>query len=174
MKEKNLSPDRRLVRRRLLDSLDELVSKTLDTLSKVIVGLGGPIGAVSTRDGIFAGKGDIENIVLVVPGVSVDASSEASCRQRDCSLSHKSLGGIIAICITPNTIDLDVCLITTDNSHQAEGFDSVVLGSEVLIACSRSLITEDNIRVDKGVEVPDALVVPPNSILEGGLRLGIA
>lgn len=63
------------------DALNEAITLGLDGSLKLLVGGGGPVGAVGTRNGVVASEGDVKNIVSVVCGVSIDGIAEASLAQ---------------------------------------------------------------------------------------------
>lgn len=87
------------------DALDQLVTEAGNGRLELAVALSIPLGALS-GDGIAAGEGNVENVVLVVARVAVDTLSVASGGQRDGSLSNHGLLVVVTILVTPNTIDL--------------------------------------------------------------------
>ena len=84
----------------------ELVAEGGDAVLEVVVVLGVPLGARLARDGISTGEGDVEDVVLVVASVSSHSLAVASGGQGDRSFTNHSLRAVVAVGITPNTVDL--------------------------------------------------------------------
>lgn len=172
------------------NTLDQLVTKTRDRRFELIVALGVPLGALS-GDGITAGEGNEEHIVVIVARVTVDTLSVASRGQRDGSLANHGLSIIVTVLVPPNTIDLEqTCvsshvvqartlwstyqLVTANHSHERQGLDAVVLRVESNVAGAAALVAKDDVWVNIGVQVTLALTVAADSVLERSLRLGVA
>lgn len=51
----------------------EAVTKLLEAVFKLLRAAGRPIGAIASRDGLVTGKGNVEDIILVVTRVTVEA-----------------------------------------------------------------------------------------------------
>lgn len=88
-----------------LDALDEAVTNLGQGVLKVGKGLGLPVGAVGTGNGLLALEGNVEHIVLVVTGVAVDALAVAGLANGEGSLADQRRA-VITVGVTPNTVKL--------------------------------------------------------------------
>ncbi len=62
---------------------NERVSKTLDTIVEIGEALGVPFGAVGTGNGLGSRESEIEDVILVMAAISVDARTVTRGSQRD-------------------------------------------------------------------------------------------
>lgn len=86
--------------------MDELVTKTLDAGLELVIVRRIPFRAVLAGYSVGASEGNVQHVVLVVAAVTVDRLSVACGGQGDRRLSNNGLLAVVAILVTPDTIDL--------------------------------------------------------------------
>lgn len=98
------------------NALDELVTETADAVGELVVAAGVPLGTVAAGDGIAAGEGNVQNVSLFVTRIAVDVLlAEAGGCHRDGSLANHGLIVVVAVLVTPNTVDLISRFINADS-----------------------------------------------------------
>lgn len=83
---------------------DKTLTKTADALLELPLVSSAPVGTVAARDGLIAGKGNVEDVVGAVAVVAGDATVG----EADLAESNGRLAGTgTAVGITPNTVVLN-------------------------------------------------------------------
>lgn len=90
------------------DTLDKAVTEAGDGGLELVVVAGVPLGTLS-RDGILAGESNEQDVVVVVAAVAIDTLAVASSGQRDGGFANHGLFVVVAVLVTPNTVDLGTC-----------------------------------------------------------------
>lgn len=83
----------------------KLVTEGRDGALEVVVVLGIPLGRFAGNS-IVASKGNVQHVVVIVAVAAGDALAEAGGGQRDGCLANHGLGVVIAVLVTPDTVDL--------------------------------------------------------------------
>jgi len=152
---------------------NERVAQASDTVVELGEALGVPNGTVGAGDSLGPGESNVQDVVLVMPVVTVHAGSEARSSKGDGGLANHWVVSIVAVLVTPDSI-VHLTIATYDG-HDTQGFDSVGGGIKVRpVATFASDIAKHNVWVDISVEVVDALLVARDRILEGRDVLGVA
>lgn len=98
--------------RAVADTSDKAVTQGADTVLEVGIVLGIPLSATSARNGTRASESDVENIILIMAVVTVDAIAKAGGSESNRSFAHYREVAIIAIGISPDTINLNKIALT--------------------------------------------------------------
>lgn len=89
------------------DTLDQLVTQGGDAGLELVKVLGRPLGALGSGDGVAAGEGDVQDVVLAVAKVPVHRLAEAGRGERDGRLSDHGVVAVVAVFVTPDAVELD-------------------------------------------------------------------
>lgn len=93
--------------------MDELVAERGDAGLELVVALSIPLCAVGAGDSIGAGEGNVHDVVLIVARVAVDALAVAGRGERDGGLADHGVVAVIAVHVSPDTVDLPSLLVST-------------------------------------------------------------
>lgn len=89
---------------------DQLVASGLDARLEVAKALGGPVGMFVHGIGDAARESDVENIVLIVAAVAVDALAKARGSEGDASFAHHGVRAVVAVRVSPDAVHLWICI----------------------------------------------------------------
>lgn len=169
------------------------VTESADAVLKVGIVLGIPLSTTSARNGTRASESNVENIILIMAVVTVDAVTKAGSGESNGGLANHREVAIIAIGISPDAINLNKIalveefiasscnqgsekthqLIVANNSHNRERLDANALRIKGLPARFATIVTKDDIWLSVGIEILLTGAVARDSILEGGDGLSI-
>lgn len=167
-------------------ALDEFIAQSCNAILKLIVGLCVPLGALGSGHSILSGKGDVEDIILIVAAITIDALAVTGRGERDGCLPDDGIFAIITVCVAPDAVYLqdqlvDVPkepsrthankLIATDHGHDAQGLNAILLRIELFPPGFSPVVAKDDIRMNIGVKVPLASAVALYDPLKGRRRL---
>lgn len=150
---------------------------------------------MSARNGILARERNVEYIGLVMSSIAIHASSKTGCSKRKRGFTDHGLAAIITVGVTPDTIDLRVSrfrscanegyidndryrgwahnFVVANNCHDAQGLNAMLLWVKGRPSGLRSVVTENNVRVNIRVQIIDSGLVTLDFGLERRLRLRV-
>lgn len=200
-------PGARSSRRRLVpaavaaaaaDSLNQLIPQAGDAVLKLVVVLGIPLGALGPGDGVLAREGNVQDVVVVVARVAVDAAAKARRGKGDGGFADHGLGAVVAVLVAPDAVDLrdggfsfsnrhslwPVCsaeqghvtyqLVVAHDGHDAQRLDAVLPRVKVCKALPAARVAKDDVRMGIGVEIALAGAVAAEGVSKGRDGLGVA
>lgn len=150
---------------------------------------------MSAGNGVLARERNVEHIGLVVSSISIHASSKTGRSKRKRGFTDHGLAAIVTVGVTPDTIDLRVSrfrsctnegkidneryigwthnFVVANNCHDAQGLNAMFPWVEGRPSGLRSVVAENNVRVNIRVQVIDSGLVTLNLGLERRLRLRV-
>ena len=126
-----------------------------------------PLRAALPGHRLRARERNIEHVRRIVPAIPVHAVAVTQRARRQTRLADNSRT-VISIRVAPYTVKH---IPPAHDCHHAKGLDAVVLRGECRVTGLGPFVAEDDVRVDVGVEVGDA--VGGNGVFEGGFVLRI-
>ena len=85
---------------------NEGVAQASDTVVELVEALRVPVGTVGAGNGVGTGECNVEDVVLVMTAVAVDAVSKARCSKGNRGLAHLGVRAVVAVLVAPDTVEL--------------------------------------------------------------------